>query len=290
LYRLTKSGANVTESSVIAIDARMVNMHDTLSSLVERALAGNQRPLEFYLRENSRLPGARANLELANDLGYLLANAIPKCTDNVHALLEYFISDKHRVIIGNTPEEFVLLCSIICYGTCAAVQPAWRMETFALLESFACSPYWRIRESVATAYQRLLVADATATISQLTCLATEGNYLQQRAAIASVAEPPLLYNTDILDAALRLQTIVLERVRLVPITERRNEDFRVLRRTLGYTLSVVTAASPEQGFALMRECATWHDHDVHWVLRENLRKKRLARFAFDTANLLKLLT
>lgn len=264
-------------------------MHDTLSSLVERALAGNQRPLEFYLRDNSRLPGARANLELANDVGYLLAIAIPRCADNVHALLEYLVSEEHRVVTSNTPEEFVMLCSIMCYGICAAAQPAWRMETFALLESFACSSYWRIRESVAMAYQRLLAADASATISQLTCLATEGNYLQQRAAIAAVAEPPLLYNMDILNAALHLQRIVLERMRLVPNKERRNEDFRGLRRTLGYTLSVVTAATPEQGFALMRECAAWHDHDIHWVLRENLRKKRLAKFTHDTANVLKLL-
>jgi hypothetical protein len=95
---------------------------------------------------------------------------------------------------------------------------------------------------------------------------------------------------DVLHAALHLQTIVLKRVHLVPRSERRNDDFRVLRRTLGYTLSVVTAASPEQGFALMRECASWHDHDVHWILRENLRKKRLAKFTHDTANLLKLLT
>jgi hypothetical protein len=135
----------------------------------------------------------------------------------------------------------------------------------------------------------LLAVDALATINHLTYLATDGTYLQQRTAIASVAEPPLLYNADTLSAALRLQLIVLERVRMVPSTERRNEDFRLLRRALGYTLSVVTAASPEQGFALMRECASWHDHDINWVLRENLRKKRLAKFTHDTANLLKLL-
>ena len=52
-------------------------MHDTLSSLVERALNGTQRPLEFYLRENGRLPGARANMELANDVSYLLAAPSP---------------------------------------------------------------------------------------------------------------------------------------------------------------------------------------------------------------------
>jgi hypothetical protein len=290
LYSLTKSGANVTESCVFAINARMVNMHDTLSSLVERALAGNQRPLEFYLRSNSRLPGQRANLELANDFAYLLAIAIPRCADNVHALLEYFTNDEHRVVASNTPEEFILLCSVISFGTCSAAQPTWRTETFTLLESFACSAYWRIREGAAIAYQRLLTADAPATINHLTCLATDGNYLQQRAAVAAIAETPLLYNNDILPAALRLQLIVLERMRMVAGAERRNEEFRVLRRTLGYTLSVVTAVSPEQGFALMRECASWHDRDIDWILRENLRKKRLAKFSHDTANLLKLLT
>ena len=46
----------------------MHTTHSTLSSLVDRAITGKQRPLEFYLREQSRLPGPRANLELVNDL------------------------------------------------------------------------------------------------------------------------------------------------------------------------------------------------------------------------------
>jgi hypothetical protein len=41
-----------------------VFMHETLASLVARALEGSPRPLEFYLREQSRLPGPRANLAL----------------------------------------------------------------------------------------------------------------------------------------------------------------------------------------------------------------------------------
>ena len=62
-----------------------------------------------------------------------------------------------------------------------------------------------------------------------------------------------------------------------------------MRQALGYTLSVVTAAVPEEGFALMRECATWHDTDIAWVLRENLKKKRLAKFAEHTEALSRLL-
>jgi hypothetical protein len=31
----------------------------------------------------------------------------------------------------------------------------------------------------------------------------------------------------------------------------------------------------------LSECATWNDADITWVLRENLRKKRLAKFIRD---------
>jgi hypothetical protein len=63
----------------------------------------------------------------------------------------------------------------------------------------------------------------------------------------------------------------------------------VLRQTLGYAVSVITAAAPERGFALMRTCATWGDTDIVWILRENLKKKRLAKFVEYTAELSELL-
>jgi hypothetical protein len=39
----------------------------------------------------------------------------------------------------------------------------------------------------------------------------------------------------------------------------------------------------------MRECASLNDGDVTWILRENLKKKRLAKFVEDTEVLAKLL-
>lgn len=207
----------------------------------------------------------------------------------MRALLNYLANGNRQDIASNTPAEFVVLCGIIASGTCAAAQSDWREGTFALLEYSACSAFWRVREGVAIAYQHLLSADPQATLTQLTDLAIKGNYLQQRAAIAAVSEPPLLYNADVLQGALNLQHIVLSHVRTVPLQDRRAEGFRTLKRTLGYTLSVVTAAAPDEGFALMRECASWDDHDVNWILRENLRKKRLAKFSQDTERLLNLL-
>ena len=264
-------------------------MHETLSALVERALAGRQRPLEFYLRDQSRLPGSRANLDLADDMQSLLAKAAVQNPERVRSLLYYLINSDRQKVASNTPEEFIMLCGIIAFGACAAAVPAWREETYALLSQHACSAYWRVREGVALGYQYLLYACTQETLEHFMQLVTTGSYLHQRAAIVAIAEPSILYLPEMLPAALTLQRIALERLQAVAPVERKNEQFRILRRTLGYTLSVITAAGPEQGFALMRECATWNDPDIREVLRENLKKKRLAKYAKDAEEVSRLL-
>ena len=254
-------------------------MHDTLSSLVERAVLGNVRPLEFYLREHSRLPGPRANLELANDVSNLLAASIPKNPDSVYTLINHFTNGDRQTIASNTPDEFVMLCGIIAFGTCAAVQPSWREATFELLKHYALNSYWRVREGVALAYQHLLATIPEETIAHLLELSKHGSYLQCRAVIAAVAEPQLMYKPELLDAALQLHQPVLASVHAASSFDRKSEDFKALRRTLGYSLSIIAAADSERGFALMRECAAWNDTDISWILRENLKKKRLAKFS-----------
>ena len=264
-------------------------MYDTLSALVERAMGGNQKPLEYYLREQSRLPGARANLELVNDFSYLVAALVKERSAEVRAVLDFLIQDDAKANIGNTPAEFVVLCGIVGFGACAAVLPEWRGQTFEMLSQHARSKYWRVREGVAIAFQRLLPAAAQETLKCLITLAQTGDYFQQRAAIAAIAEPPLLHAPEMISAALMIQRIVLERLHAAPVSDRKREDFRALRQAGGYTVSVVTAAAPEDGFALMRECASWKDSDINWVLRENLKKKRLAKFGQHTEGLSRLL-
>jgi hypothetical protein len=139
------------------------------------------------------------------------------------------------------------------------------------------------------AFQRLLPVAPQETIEYLIELATKGNCFQQRASVAAIAEPPLLHTPDTIDAALLIQCLVLERLHALPATVRKHEDVRALRQGLGYTLSVVAAASPEKGFALMRQCAAWDDPDVNWILRENLKKKRLAKFVEHTEKVSKIL-
>ncbi|GCE03680.1 hypothetical protein [Dictyobacter aurantiacus] len=265
-------------------------MHDTLSSLVERAIAGQHRPLEFYLREHSRLPGSRPNFELANDFAYLMAAASAKHRNNVLSLIYTFSSPDGMLAASDMPSEFIILCGVIAAGACAAAQSEWREQVAGMLSHYACSRSGHITEAVATAFQHLLGVDAPTTMSYLSRLAISDSFLQQRAAIASIAESRLLYGTELAEGALQLQRTVLEHILQVPLSERKCEDFRVLRRTLGYTLSVVAAALPAKGFAFMRECALWNDSDVNWILRENLKKKRLAKYSQEIAVVTELLT
>jgi len=263
-------------------------MHETLSSLVARAFTGNRRPLEYYLRDQSRLPGTRANLELVHSLSNLLAAIVPEQPEQVWLLVHYLVQDE-KTVERNTTDEFVVLCGVVAFGACASVRTEWHSEVFEMMKIYACSKSWRVREGVAMALQRLLPVIPQETIDFLIELAKKGNCFQQRASIAAIAEPSLLQDQITIDAALTIQRFVLKRLHELPATVRRREDVRALRQSLGYTLSVVTAATPEQGFALMRDCASWNDTDITWILRENLKKKRLAKFVEHTEKVSKLL-
>jgi hypothetical protein len=263
-------------------------MQDTLQSLVERALAGHSGFLEFYLRDQSRLPGARANIELAQDFSDLLTLCAPGRPERTRELLNHLVRDEHKVV-SNTPGEFVFFCGVLAYGFCACAVAAWRPEVFAMLGRYAQSPAWRVREATVLAWQKLLTASPDESLSALMNLLDQGDCLQMRACLAAISEPALLHTTEFVEAALVVQRVAIEYLRSLPAVERRRTDARILRQALGYTLSVVTAARPDDGFALMCEIATWNDPDINWILRENLKKRRLAKFRAYTDKVIDLM-
>ena len=59
--------------------------------------------------------------------------------------------------------------------------------------------------------------------------------------------------------------------------ERKSEELRRLSQELGYCWSVAVGALPEVGRGRMERWLRSSDPDVRWIMRENLRKKRLAR-------------
>jgi len=58
---------------------------------------------------------------------------------------------------------------------------------------------------------------------------------------------------------------------------RRAADFLALRKGLGYCWSVAVSSLPAEGKPLMEKWFAESDNDVRWIMRENLKKKRLSR-------------
>jgi GTP1/Obg family GTP-binding protein len=128
------------------------------------------------------------------------------------------------------------------------------------------------------ALQRVGDAD-TDRLFQIVRSWTDDRAYVQRAAIAAVSEPRLLKHQEAGRAAVDLVDRVT--TNLEGMTDRRSDEFRTLRQALAYCWSVVVAGNPSYGRPRMERCLTSTDPDVRWVMRENLRKARLARLDPD---------
>ncbi|NDJ74962.1 MAG: hypothetical protein GYB65_01775 [Chloroflexi bacterium] len=246
--------------------------------------------LEDYLIDHSALPGRRANLELvwafADEIGALCADPAVSLNQSYIAaewLLWRLLNRHPSALFGDDPDsplQMPQLCGVVAYGEWA-VRFRHIESGVALLLEHGGSPLWRVREGVAMGLQRMLAHNWRSTVRRLRRASQDAGPLQWRALVAGVAEPDLLQpdtasgTTHTLDA-LDLHYRALAYLRRLRPETRRTDPVRTLRKALGYTVSVVVTAAPEAGFAQMRAWAAWDDPDVTWVIRENLKKKRLA--------------
>jgi len=112
----------------------------------------------------------------------------------------------------------------------------------------------------------------------------DGNWYEKRAVAAALAEPRLLKDANIAHEVL----IIFDRITsemesaqspaLNGQSKGRADDaFRVLRQAMGYCWSVAVVALPEEGKPMMEKWLSSHNHDIQWIMRENLKKNRLTR-------------
>jgi hypothetical protein len=206
---------------------------------------------EPYLKKNSGLPGARANLELVEAVGEE--------------------ADAERLWrLSASSDEFLALCGTAGLGHLAVSDP---VPVMSWLRELAADPRWRVREGVAIALQHLGRHSMPRLLAEMEKWSTDGPY-QQRAAAAGLCEPGLLKEPEHVIRVLK----ILDRLTrsLAATSARKGEDFRVLRQTLAYSWSVAAAALPESGRPLMEKWLRSADKDVAWVMQGNLAKARIA--------------
>lgn len=171
----------------------------------------------------------------------------------------------------NTPGAFLAACGVAGLGRLLARGDDAVLPT---VQAAAEDPRWRVREAAAMALQRL-GDERPARMFEIAEDWAGGGRLEQRAAVAAVCEPRLLREAEYAHRALA----VLDRITasVVGASDRRSEPFRVLRQALGYGWSVAVVAAPDAGKHAFERWAGSGDPDVRWIVRENLKKSRLAR-------------
>jgi len=218
---------------------------------------------EPYLLEQSGLPGPRANLELVQTVADL-GNA---------AQFKHWSALDPEAAPVNTPQVFLAVCGIVGLGRLLAEGDPSALTS---LRRLAADPRWRVREAVAMALQRWGDADMRALLDEMGKW-SKGNWLERRAAAAALCEPRLLAKPAHTRRVLKLLDAITAAIARAPSIERRAEPYKVLRQALGYCWSVAVAALPEDGRPAMEAWLASADPDVQWIMRENLKKARLAR-------------
>jgi hypothetical protein len=214
-----------------------------------------------FLMQESRLPGPRANLELA------FAVALEGTEDQI---LRFAHLDSEEAP-HNTQEEFLSFCGVLGLGYLAARGEG---ENFPILRDRASDSRWRIREAVALGLQKY----GQTSIERLLEMMEEwskGTLLERRAVVASLCEPSLL--VDRIHASRIMDIIQEVTASILGEKDRRSEEFKALRKGLAYGWSVAVAAQPSIGKPRMEKWIGSQDSDIRWIMKQNLKKKRLSR-------------
>lgn len=220
---------------------------------------------EAFIRSHSNLPGPRGNLELAQVVA----------DEGDEALFRSLVAWTPDLAPENTPEGFLPVCGVVGFGRLVA---EGRTDLVPEIRAFSEDPRWRVREAVAMGLQRWGREDMRHLLAEMRRWAG-GSLLERRAVVAALCEPDLLRVPrdarrvlDLLDRITR--SVTRER-------DRHREEFRVLRQALGYGWSVGVASLPDEGIARLDRWMTSEDPDVRWIMRENLKKRRLTSVAAD---------
>jgi hypothetical protein len=236
---------------------------------------GESDDLCGFIQDNSHLPGPRANLELADVFAETIASRAKEEMDRLWKCCKSLIQHSPEEAPVNSPQEFVPFCGAVGIGKMGSIEKAYAIEAFSELRNLSRDPRWRMREAVRMGLQSLLEKNPEETLHTLQSWIPDGNLFEMRAVAAAVGAPDSLRIEEIALSALQIHADIFDQ--MGSIEDRKTEAFRVLRKALGYTLSLVIAAVPQRGFKLVDDLISSGDPDLTWIVKSNLKKKRLLK-------------
>lgn len=225
-----------------------------------KSLAGH-KSRRLFLLERSGLPGRRANLELAKAFAQTAGQRV----------INDFASLTSDEAPSNSPEEFLAFCGVLGLGRLAM---EGKEQSEEKLRKAASDGRWRIREAVAMALHMIGHFDMDRLIG-IAAKWSDGNCYEQRAAVAGLCEPDLLWDERHAGPVFAILDSVTANVEAG--TGCSTEGTRILKKGLSYCWSVAVAAYPDEGKAAMENWIASGSTAVRRIMRNNLKKKRLAK-------------
>jgi len=276
-------------SVAIIITLRVIDLEHTMTcrktyvqeiarNLLEFLATGNVEALITWLVAKSCLTGSHAN----RDLVTAFADTVKEyaAADEGDCRILWSLCTELACVApedapAGDPHEILPLCGVLGIAAIGSLSPALTGAALTLLQDASLDRRREVREVVALGVHDLLAARQEETVAGLEEWIESGSWLPMRAAAAGIAESELLEEPELADAALRLHRKIL--IRVYTAGERQSEAFVALRKALGYTLGRVVEALPGIGFEYLRQLAALDDHDVRWIVRENLEGETLRR-------------
>ena len=252
---------------------------------------------ESFILDNSKLPGPRANIELAIAIANELLPHIAKSPWKQH-LLDWSEIDP-SVAPSNHPKEFLPFVATIALATAyTSSNEDDRHLIDRVLRRSANDPRWRSREACAMGLQSIGMQSPDDMLSILKRWLTEPSTYELRAVLAGLAHPPFLSNESIVTYAFESSRTAVES--WLALTDKKpkqwvsrgtqsygaigvvdeggsSDALVALRKTLEYAPSVFVAADPQRGFGMLADWLDCYGASVARIVASNLRKARLAR-------------
>ncbi len=262
----------ITADTVTIGTTETIETIETITPMPEKELyieaLHKTKDWKNYLLANSNLPGPRGNLELmqafvevGNEMDFI-------------SLLDY-TPDKAP---ENTPEGFLAFCGTVGLGKLIC---EGRTEYYPTLKELASDPRWRMREAVAWALQIAGRKDFSQLLKSTESW-IHGTLLEKRALAAGLCEPDLLTDPSNVEKVIAILNLIT--LSILYVDNRKSENFRILRKGLGYCWSVAIAANPGYGKTVFEKLLDINDPDIRWIIKENLKKKRLIKMDPEWVN------
>ncbi|MHA2100052.1 MAG: hypothetical protein ACW99A_15360 [Candidatus Kariarchaeaceae archaeon] len=251
----------------------------------------NQDEIFDFLVDNSSLPGRRANLELASAFVTLIKNESE--SEIFFNLCKSFLRFNPDQAPTNDPKEFIPFCGIWGIG-CIGNNERMFEETAKIIFETSHDSRWRIREAVAKSIHGMIQQNIT-FIDVMIDWIKNNDWLTFRAIAAGLADPSVLVDYSISKWALDIHWIIFYQiVECEDKTEFDKDEFKILQKGLNYTLSVVVAVIPKDGFKFMEDILKNQNPKfdiIKKIFKENLKKNRLIKnYPSEVAKLKELLS